>query len=324
MTTRVLVTGGAGYVGGHTCKALAAAGFLPVSYDDLSTGHRAALRWGPLVEGDIRDGARLAAALAEYRPAAVLHFAAQAYVHQSVADPLGTYEMNVQGSLTLLRAVMAAGAPPLVFSSTCSLYGASEAALLDESQPVRPMNPYAASKAMVERLLADLGPLGHRHAALRYFNAAGADPEGEIGEDHEPEPHLIPNVLRAAMGRNTAVTIHGDDYPTPDGTCIRDYVHVSDLAAAHVLALQHLLAGGPSLTVNLGSGVGASVAEVIAAAERVTGCPVPVRRGPRRPGDPPRLVASAALARRLLGWQARRSDLDTILADAWAWERARS
>ncbi len=324
MTTSVLVTGGAGYVGSHCCKALAAAGFLPVSYDNLSTGHRWALRWGPLVEGDIRDGDRLAAALAEHRPVAVLHFAAQAYVQQSVVDPLGTYEANVQGSLTLLRAVMAAGAPPLVFSSTCSLYGATDAALLDESQPVRPINPYGASKAMVERLLADLAPLGHRHVALRYFNAAGADPAGEIGEWHEPEPHLIPNVLKAALGRAPAVTIHGDDYPTPDGTCIRDYVHVADLAAAHLLALRHLLDGGASLTLNLGSGQGASVAEVIGAAEAVTGRPVPLRRGPRRPGDPPRLVASAAAAGRLLGWRALRSDLPTILADAWAWERARS
>jgi UDP-glucose-4-epimerase GalE len=321
MSDSVLVTGGAGYVGSHACKALAAAGFLPVSYDNLSTGHRWAVRWGPLVEGDIRDGAGLAAAFAAHRPVAVLHFAAQAYVHQSVLDPLGTWEVNLAGSLTLLRAVMAAGAPPLVFSSTCSLYGVSDAPLLDESQPVRPINPYGASKAAVERLLADLAPLGLRHAALRYFNAAGADPAGEIGERHDPEPHLIPNVLKAALGSGPAVTLHGTDYPTPDGTCVRDYVHVADLAAAHVLALRRLLAGGASLTVNLGSGGGASVAEVIATAERVTGRAVPRRAGPRRPGDPPRLVAGNALARQALGWTPGRSDLETIIADAWAWER---
>jgi len=321
MSDSVLVTGGAGYVGSHACKALAAAGFRPVSYDDLSTGHRWAVRWGPLVEGDIRDTPRLAATLAEHRPVAVLHFAAQAYVQQSVADPLGTYDVNVAGSLSLLRAVMAAGAPPLVFSSTCSLYGVSDAALLDETSPVRPINPYGASKAMVERLLADLVPLGLRHAALRYFNAAGADPEGETGECHDPEPHLIPNVLRAALGSGPPVTLHGTDYPTPDGTCVRDYVHVADLAAAHLLALRHLLAGGQSLTLNLGSGQGASVAELIAVAEQVTGRPVPRRAGPRRPGDPPRLVAGNAAARRILGWSPERSDLPTILRDAWAWER---
>ena len=321
MSDSVLVTGGAGYVGSHACKALAAAGFRPVSYDDLSTGHRWAVRWGPLVEGDIRDTPRLADAFAEHRPVAVLHFAAQAYVQQSVADPLGTYDVNVAGSLSLLRAVMAAGAPPLVFSSTCSLYGISEAALLDESSPVQPINPYGASKAMVERLLADLAPLGLRHAALRYFNAAGADPEGETGECHDPEPHLIPNVLRAALGSGPPVTLHGSDYPTPDGTCVRDYVHVADLASAHLLALRHLLAGGQSLTLNLGSGQGASVAELIAVAEQVTGRPVPRRVGPRRPGDPPRLVAGNAAARRVLGWAPQRSDLATILRDAWAWER---
>ena len=321
MSDSVLVTGGAGYVGSHACKALAAAGFRPVSYDDLSTGHRWAVRWGPLVEGDIRDGARLAAAFAEYRPVAVLHFAAQAYVHQSVIDPLGTWDVNFAGSLALLRAVMAAGAPPLVFSSTCSLYGITDAPLLDECQPVRPINPYGASKAAVERLLADLAPLGLRHAALRYFNAAGADPDGETGECHDPEPHLIPNVLKAALGSGPPVTLHGHDYPTPDGTCVRDYVHVADLAAAHVLALRRLLAGGASLTLNLGSGGGASVSEVIATAERVTGHAVPRRAGPRRPGDPPRLVAGNALARQALGWAPARSDLETIIADAWAWER---
>ena len=317
--TTILVTGGAGYVGSQACKALAAAGFRPVVYDDLSTGHRWAVKWGPLEIGDLRDGARLIEVLSRHRPLAVLHFAAQPLVGRSVEEPELTWSINRDGTAALLAALAAHGNPPLVFSSTCSLYGERALEALDERLTPAPANPYAASKRAAEELL-EAAPLSS--VRLRYFNAAGADPEGDLGELHEPEPHLIPNVLLAARG-GPPVTVHGRDYPTPDGTCVRDYVHVADLAAAHVLALRHLLGGGPSLTLNLGSGQGASVTEVIAAAERATGRPVPHRFGPRRAGDPSRLVADIALAQARLGWQPRRSDLDRILADAWAWTTRR-
>jgi UDP-arabinose 4-epimerase len=319
MSDSVLVTGGAGYVGSQACKALAAAGFRPVVYDDLSTGHRWAVKWGPLEEGDLRDRERIAAAVRRHRPAAVLHFAAQALVARSVDEPALTWSINRDGTASLVAALAAHGNPPLVFSSTCSLYGESTAARLDESLTPAPRNPYAASKLAAEELL-QASPL--RSMRLRYFNAAGADPDGELGELHEPEPHLIPNVLLAARS-GAPVTIHGADYPTPDGTCIRDYVHVADLATAHVLALHRLVGGGPSMTLNLGSGKGASVAEVIAAAERVTGRPVARRTGPRRAGDPSRLVADIAKAKAELGWVPQRSELETLLADAWSWARRR-
>jgi len=319
MSDTVLVTGGAGYVGSQACKTLAAAGFRPVVYDDLSTGHRWAVKWGPLEEGDLRNRERLAAVLRQHRPAAVLHFAAQALVARSVEEPALTWSINRDGTASLLDALAGHGNPPLVFSSTCSLYGERALAALDETLTPAPTNPYAASKRAAEELL-EAAPL--TSVRLRYFNAAGADPEGELGELHEPEPHLIPNVLRAALG-GPPVTLHGTDYPTPDGTCVRDYVHVADLAAAHLLALRHLLAGGGAMTLNLGSGKGTSVAEVIAAAERVTGRPVPFRAGPRRPGDPSRLVADIAKAKAALGWAPQRSDLETLLADAWSWARRR-
>jgi UDP-arabinose 4-epimerase len=317
MSATILVIGGAGYVGSHACKALAQAGFQPVVYDDLSTGHRWAVKWGPLEDGDLRDVARLSAVLQRHRPAAVMHFAAQALVGLSVAEPALTWSINRDGTAALIAALARAGNPPVVFSSTCSLYGNTEAALLDESLPPAPTNPYAASKRAAEELLA-AAPLGS--VSLRYFNAAGADSEGELGEVHEPETHLIPNVLKAVLG-GAPLTVHGTDYPTPDGSCLRDYVHVADLAAAHLAALRHLLAGGASTTLNLGSGEATSVLQVIAAAERVTGRPVPWQLGPRRPGDPPRLVADASRAARLLGWRTQRSQLETIIADAWAWER---
>jgi UDP-arabinose 4-epimerase len=319
MSATVLVIGGAGYVGSHACKALAQAGFRPVVYDDLSTGHRWAVKWGILEEGDLRDLARLAAVLQRHRPAAVMHFAAQALVGLSVAEPALTWSINRDGTAALIAALAGAGNPPVVFSSTCSLYGNSDAALLDESLPPAPTNPYAASKRAAEELL-EAAPL--RSVRLRYFNAAGADPEGELGEVHEPETHLIPNILRAVLG-GPPLALHGMDYPTPDGTCLRDYVHVTDLAAAHLAALRHLLAEGQSATLNLGSGEAASVLQVIAAAERVTGRPVPWQAGPRRPGDPPRLVADCSRAAQLLGWRPQRSGLETIVADAWQWHRQR-
>ncbi len=318
----VLVTGGAGYVGAHACKALAAAGHTPVTFDNFETGWRAAVRYGPLVEGDIRDAAGLDRAFAEHRPAAVMHFAALSTVGESVRDPARYWRTNLCGSLTLFEAMARHGVGALVFSSTCATYGEPSGEVLAETDRQAPINPYGRSKLAVERLIGDMGAAhGLRAVLFRYFNAAGADPECEIGEHHLPETHLIPLVLDAVAGRRGAITVFGTDYPTPDGTCIRDYIHVTDLAEAHVAGLAHLLGGGESLALNLGSGSGHSVRAVIETAARVTGLPVPAEDGPRRPGDPPRLVSGSALARERLGWQPRRSDLATMIADAWAWHR---
>lgn len=324
MARSVLVTGGAGYVGSHACKALFRAGYLPVAYDNLSRGHREAVRWGPLVEGDTADRARLLAAIRQHQIGAVLHFAAFAYVGESVADPALYYRNNLVGSLALIEAMRESGVTKIVFSSTCATYGVPDAVPIPESARQAPVNPYGETKLAVERALRWYEAHGLRSVALRYFNAAGADPEGEIGERHDPETHLIPLVLEAALGKRAGVEIYGTDYPTPDGTAIRDYVHVADLAAAHVLALDHLAAGGESLRLNLGTGSGHSVREVIAAAERISGRRVPFRAAPRRPGDPPVLVADARLAAERLGWQPRLSDLDTILGTALAWHLSHS
>jgi UDP-arabinose 4-epimerase len=318
----ILVTGGAGYIGSHACKALAQAGYTPVSLDNLVYGHRWAVRWGPLQEGDIADRACLDAVIQRYRPAAVMHFAAYAYVGESVQDPGKYYRNNVAGTLTLLEAMRDHGIQRLIFSSTCATYGVPEQIPIDERHPQRPINPYGASKLMIERMLADFDSAhGLRSIALRYFNAAGADPDAEIGEAHDPETHLIPLVLDAAAGARPAITVHGDDYDTPDGTCIRDYIHVTDLAQAHVLALQALEQGADSAVYNLGNGHGFSVREVIDQAARVTGRSVPVAIGPRRPGDPPRLVGDATRIRRSLGWQPHYADLDAILHTAWRWHQ---
>jgi UDP-arabinose 4-epimerase len=322
-TTTILVTGGAGYIGSHACKALARAGYEPVVYDNLGRGHRASVRWGPLVEGELADHERLVATMRRFRAEAVMHFAAFAYVGESVAKPELYFRNNVANSLTLLEAMGAAEIRDIVFSSTCATYGVPERMPIAEDTPQRPVNPYGESKLMIERMLHWLGEArGMRHAALRYFNAAGADPEGEIGEDHEPETHLVPLVLLTALGRRDAVEIFGTDYPTPDGTAIRDYIHVQDLAEAHVLALAHLRRDGPSLALNLGTGVGHSVRDVIAAAERVTGRAIARREAPRRAGDPPVLVADARKAGTVLGWAPRLSGLDTIIAGAWAWHKS--
>jgi UDP-arabinose 4-epimerase len=318
----VLVTGGAGYIGSHACKALAHAGYTPISFDNLVYGHRWAARWGPLEEGDINDRARLDAVIATWRPSAVLHFAAYAYVGESVTDPGKYYRNNVAGTLTLLEALRDHGITRLIFSSTCATYGLPLEIPIPETHPQNPINPYGASKLMIERMLADF-EVAHslRSIALRYFNAAGADPDGEIGEAHDPETHLIPLVLDAAAGRRPTITVFGDDYATPDGTCIRDYIHVTDLADAHVLALQALERGGASDAFNLGNGQGFSVREVIDHARRITGRDIPVTIGPRRPGDPPRLVGDATRARKILGWQPRYADLDAIVKTAWAWHQ---
>jgi UDP-arabinose 4-epimerase len=325
MSQAILVTGGAGYVGSHACKVLARAGYRPVVFDNLSRGRREAVRWGPLVEGDLADEARLTAALGEHRVSAVMHFAAYAYVGESVAEPALYYRNNLGGTLSLLEAMRHAGVGEIVFSSTCATYGTPDAVPIREDSPQRPVNPYGETKLAIERALHWYGEAyGIRSAALRYFNAAGADPDGEIGECHEPETHLVPLVLQAALGRRPQIDIYGTDYPTPDGTAIRDYVHVQDLAVAHLCALERLRGGGGNIAVNLGTGHGRSVREVIAAAEAATGRKVPAQAAPRRPGDPPALVADPSLAAEILGWRPQHSDLDTIIRTAFAWQTRQS
>src|SRR5256714_13725640 len=309
MSDAILVTGGAGYVGSHACKALAVAGYHRVVYDSLSRGHREAVRWGSLVEGDLHDRDRLVAALREYRVPAVMHFGAFAYVGESVADPETYYRNNVGGTLALLAAMRQAGIGTIVFSSTCAVYGVPDRLPIDETTAKAPLNPYGETKLAIERALHwYAGAYGLRFAALRYFNAAGADIDGEIGEGHEPETHLIPRVLRAALGTGEPVEVYGSDYPTADGTAIRDYIHVADLGDAHVRALGYLGAGGENGAMNLGTGEGCSARQAIAAVERIAGRAVPFREAARRPGDPPELVADPALARARLGLEARHPD----------------
>ncbi|HSD41740.1 MAG TPA: UDP-glucose 4-epimerase GalE [Burkholderiales bacterium] len=318
----ILVTGGAGYVGSHACKALAAAGHTPVVYDNLSRGHREFARWGPLEVGDIGDAARLDAVFARHRVDAVMHFAALAYVGESVSEPALYYRNNVGGTLELLEAMRRAGVRRLVFSSTCATYGVPERMPITEDLPQQPINPYGMSKLVVERMLRDYdAAYGLRSVSLRYFNAAGCDPDGEVGEDHDPETHLIPRVLMAADGALPHVEIFGTDYSTPDGTCLRDYVHVADLAEGHVQALGYLERGGATTAINLGTGRAFSVREVIAAAERVTGRRVPVREAARRAGDPPVLVADAARARAVLGFAPRFTEIEPIVETAWRWHK---
>ena len=324
MSQSVLVTGGAGYIGSHACKALAAAGYLPVTYDNLSRGHRRAVRWGPLVEGDLADRQAIAAALRAHQTTAVMHFAALAYVGESTGDPALYYRNNVVGALALMDAMREVAVKQIVFSSTCATYGLPDAVPIRETMAQRPINPYGETKLAIERALHWYGAAyGLRSVALRYFNAAGADRDGEIGEEHEPETHLIPLVLRAALGSAPPVAIFGSDYPTPDGTAIRDYVHVEDLAAAHVRALEYLARGGTSTAVNLATGRGYSVREIVAAVAKAVGHDVPFREAQRREGDPPALIADPGLAAEVLGWRAQCSDLDTIIGSALGWERRR-
>jgi UDP-glucose-4-epimerase GalE len=317
----ILVTGGAGYIGSHACKALAAAGYNPVTYDNFSTGNRWAVRWGPLEIGDILDVTRLHEVFAAHRPVGVMHFAALALVGESMAAPSLYYRSNVTGAVTLLDACRLHGVEAFVFSSTCAVYGTPERMPIAEDTPKAPINPYGASKLMVERVLDDYAmAYGLRHVALRYFNAAGADPEGEIGEERAVETHLIPLALDAALGRRPPLRVFGEDYPTPDGTAVRDYIHVSDLAEAHVRALGLLLEGAPSSKLNLGTGAGYSVRQVLDAAASIAGRPVPHETAPRRPGDPPALVADPRAAFALLGQDlTARSGLERIIETAWAW-----
>jgi UDP-glucose-4-epimerase GalE len=316
----VLVTGGAGYIGSHTCKALARAGLRPVALDNLSHGHRAAVRWGPLVEGDIRDLGLVKRTIREHRVDAVVHLAGSAYVGESMRDPGKYFGNNAAASFALLEALQDGGVGRVVFSSSCATYGVPESLPIHDVHAQRPINPYGESKLFVERALYWYGKAhGVRSVSLRYFNAAGADPDGELGEEHDPETHLIPLAIGAALGRRPPLQIYGTDYPTPDGTAVRDYVHVTDLAHAHVRALEYLDSGGESTALNLGTGRGYSVLEVMAAIERVAHCALPRREAGRRQGDPASLVAAPGRSRDLLGWAPRLSELEAIVATAWRW-----
>jgi len=320
MASRILVTGGAGYIGSHTCKALAAAGYAPIVLDDLSTGRRWAVKWGPLITADIADRARVSNTLRGLAIEAVVHFAAHAYVGESVEHPRKYFDNNVSKTLALLDALLDAAINKFVFSSTSATYGIPQHLPITEDHPQAPINPYGATKLFVEQILRWYERAYRmRHVSLRYFNAAGADPDGELGEDHTPETHLIPLVIAAAQGVNAAVEIFGTDYDTDDGTAVRDYVHVCDLAAAHVRAVKHLLVGAPSVSVNLGTGRGYSIRDVITAVEAVGGSPVPVIHCARRAGDPAALVADPRRAQATLHWVPQMSDLHTIVRTAWDW-----
>jgi UDP-glucose-4-epimerase len=316
----VLVCGGAGYIGSHMAKWLASRGFVVSVLDNLSTGHREAVRWGELIEADLLDPASLERAFVGRRFDAVMHFCARSLVGESMTQPYDYYANNVAGSLNLLQAMQRHGVGRLVFSSTAAVFGQPVSALIDEDHPKAPINPYGAGKLMVERILVDAAQAyGLRSVALRYFNAAGASPSGEIGEAHAPETHLIPNVLRAALGTGPALKVFGDDYPTPDGTCVRDYVHVDDLAQAHELALAYMDQHDGFNTFNLGNGSGFSVRQVIEAARQVTGRQIEFELAPRRAGDPAVLVAASTKAHRELGWRPQYTELPPIIESAWRW-----
>lgn len=318
----VLVTGGAGYIGSHACKALRAAGFVPVTYDNLSTGWQDAVKFGPFEAGDLTDRARLDAVFAQYNPVAVIHFAALSQVGESMQDPARYWRNNVVGSLTLLEAMIAADCKQIVFSSTCATYGDHDNVVLDETCPQEPINPYGASKRAIEDMLAGFEKSdGLRSVIFRYFNVAGADPDGEIGEFHRPETHLVPLMLDAIDGKREALTVFGTDYDTPDGTCIRDYVHVMDLVDAHVLGLKWLGDGHDSRVFNLGTGNGFSVRDVISESRSVTNKAVPIVEGPRRAGDCTKLVSGSVRAETELGWRPRRSDMKQMITDAWRWHQ---
>ncbi|MCB1367470.1 MAG: UDP-glucose 4-epimerase GalE [Rhodobacteraceae bacterium] len=316
----VLVTGGAGFIGSHACKALKAAGYLPVTYDNITTGWADAVKFGPLERGDLNDRARLDQVFAQYQPIAVLHFAALSDVGQSMREPGRYWQNNVGGSLNLLEAMVAAGCRNIVFSSTCATYGEQDGVTLDEDCVQKPINAYGASKRAIEDMLANYEASdGIASVIFRYFNVAGADPEAELGEYHQPETHLIPLVLDAITGKRDALTVFGTDYDTPDGTCIRDYVHVSDLVDAHVAGLRWLLEGKGSRVFNLGTGNGFSVREVIDASRIVTNREVPVIEGPRRAGDCTKLISGSIRAETELGWQPGRSTMADMIGDAWRW-----
>ena len=322
----ILITGGAGYIGSHVCKALAQTGLRPVVYDDLSNGHRDSVRWGPLEIGDLADDLRLEECFEQHKPCAVIHLAGYIAAGESVVDPSKYYENNINGLLVLLKCMRRHQVESIVFSSSAAVYGAPTITPIPEIAPILPVNPYGHTKAMSEQILTDYAAAyAMRVISLRYFNAAGADPDGELGEMHEPETHLIPLILQAAAGLRAQIDIYGDTYPTPDGTCVRDYIHVADLAAAHVLALDRLLNGAKGAQAfNLGNGRGYSVRDVIRTAERVTKCSIPVKVQPIRAGDPPVLLADSQRARLELGWHPRFDDLASQLSHAWTWQLSRN
>jgi UDP-arabinose 4-epimerase len=317
---RVLVTGGAGYVGSHSAKALAHAGFEPVVFDNLSNGHAWSVRWGPFVQGDLADRELLLKTLTGNGIEAVCHFAANAYVGESIGNPRKYFQNNVVNTLNLLDAMLDAGVRKLVFSSSCAVYGEPQHLPIAEDHRRQPISPYGESKWFVEKVLQWYGAAySLQSMSLRYFNASGADPEGELGEVHDPETHAVPLAIQTAMGQRPHFEIFGTDYPTPDGAAIRDYIHVTDIADAHIKALQHLLDQGECMALNLGTGAGHSVLEVVAAVERASGRPVKILKSARRTGDPAVLIADGARARQILGWQPRYSGLDTIVESAWRW-----
>lgn len=320
--TKILVTGGAGYIGSHVCKRLASQGFEPIVFDSLENGHESFVKWGPLVQGDIRRKDDVEQAFATHRPEAVMHLAAYAYVGESSEQPEKYYENNVEGTLNVLASVLEHNIKAFVFSSSCAVYGIPETLPITEETEKNPINPYGSTKLAVENVLEDYAETHDlRYVSLRYFNAAGADQDEEIGEWHDPETHLIPLTLDVALGRRDSLEIYGDDYPTEDGTCVRDYLHVEDISEAHVAALKHLLAGKPSDVFNLGVGQGYSVLEIIKMAQEVTGQEIPYQIKDRRPGDPPILVADASKAARQLSWSPQHSNLEQILRDAYAWQK---
>jgi UDP-glucose-4-epimerase GalE len=319
---QILVTGGAGYIGAHTAKRLNTAGVETVVLDNLATGHRDFARWGAFIPGDVNDAEALDRLFDSHTIDAVVHFAAASQVGESVREPLRYYQNNVGGTISLLAAMQRHKVETLVFSSSCAVYGPPFDGLLPEDHPCAPISPYARSKRMMENVMEDMTRAGIlKHIALRYFNAAGADPEAEVGERHNPETHLIPLVLQIALGQRSHLDIFGEDYATPDGTAIRDYIHVQDLADAHILALRHLQKGGASGVINLGNGQGHSVRQIVGAAREVTGHEIPVRLAPRREGDSPRLVGDASKARQVLGWKPAFTDIKAIIATAWAWHQ---
>ena len=319
----VLVTGGAGYIGSHACEALARAGYEPVAYDNLSKGFRELVKFGPFEEGDIRDRDRLLDVMRAHGPVAVMHFAALSSVGESVQEPALYYDNNVAGAICLLGAMRECGIGQLVFSSTAAVYGLPERQPITEAAATQPINPYGSTKLMIEQVLSDYAKAyGLRSVALRYFNACGAHPSAGIGEMHDPETHLIPRALMAVQGRIRQLDLMGDDYSTADGTAVRDYIHVCDLADAHLAALKYLEGGGETISLNLGTGAGFSVRQIVDAVGRATGTPAPVRMAPRRAGDPPELVADPGLARTVLGFEAKWTDIDAIIASAWRWAEA--
>jgi len=322
--TTVLVAGGAGYIGAHMCKLLALHGYTPIVVDNLTFGHKEFVKWGPLIVGDIADKDLIRQTIRTYKPIAVFHFSAFTYVGESVTEPKKYYQNNVVGTINLLDSIIEMGVKSFIFSSTCATFGIPQTEFLSETHPQNPINPYGMSKLIIEKCIADYSrAYDLKSVIFRYFNAAGADPDGEIGEDHQPETHLIPIVLDVALKKREFVSIFGDDYPTPDGTCIRDYIHINDLGSAHLLGLEYLIKKGETTSFNLGNGQGFSVKEIISKTEEITGHSIPTQISPRRAGDPPKLVGDSEKARSVLGWNPQFHRIEDIISTAWNWHQKR-